>query len=94
MTQRHQIMCGCKICIQAVTYQDSLNYWRKRRLRYINNRENSLTRGSVEQLNAENIFSRYSDVVLPDVESIHSRAKDSEFSSMCDFLEIYIKLPK
>ena len=26
ITQRHQIMCGCKICIQAGTYQESLNH--------------------------------------------------------------------
>ena len=46
------------------------------------------------QLNAENIFSRYSDVVLPGGESIHPCAKDATFSSMCDFPEKYIKLPK
>ena len=66
MTQRHQIMCGCEICIQAVTYQELLNHWCKQRLRYINNHENSLTRVSVEQLNAENFVFRYSDVVLTD----------------------------
>ena len=66
MTQRHQIMCGCQIFIQAGTYQESLNHWCKGRMRYIKNHENSLTRGSVENFNAENIFSRYSDVALPD----------------------------
>ena len=40
MTQCHQIMCGCKICIQARTYQGLLNNWRKRQLRYINNHAN------------------------------------------------------
>ena len=75
MTQNYQIMCGCKICIQAGTYQEFLNHCCKWRLRYINNHANSLTRVSVEQLNAENIASRYSDVVLPDGETIHPRAK-------------------
>ena len=56
LTQRHQITCGGKICIQAGTYQESLNHWRNRRLRYIKNHTNSLTRGSVEKLNVENIF--------------------------------------
>ena len=46
---------------------------------YKKNHKNSLTRGSVEQLNAENI---------------HPCAKDATFSSMCDFPEKYIKLPK
>ena len=33
----------------------------------------------------------YSDVVLPDGESTHPRAKDYIFSSMCCFPEKYIK---
>ena len=85
MTQSHQIMGGCEICIQAGTYQESLNYWRKHILKYINNHKHPLTRISVEQLNAENIFSINSDVVLPDGESVHLRAKYAVFSSMCDF---------
>ena len=68
MTHHHQIMCGWKMCIQARTYKESLNHWRKRQLRYINNCANSLTRVSAEQLNRENIYNRYSDVVLPDGE--------------------------
>ena len=87
-------MCGCKICIQDGTYHKSLNHWRKRQLRYIKNHENSLTRGSSEQFNVKNIFYRYSDVVLPDGESIHPLAKEATFSSMCDFPERYIKFPK
>ena len=66
MNQGHQIMCGCKICIQDGTYQELLNHWRKRRLRYIKNNENSLTRRLFEQLHAENVFSRYIYVVLTD----------------------------
>ena len=94
MTQSHQIICGCKICIQAGTYQDSLDHWCKRRLIYIKNRENPLTRGSVEQLNAENIVSRYSGFLLPDVETIHPRAKYAAFAIMCDFPDKDIKFPK
>ena len=87
-------MWGCKTCIQAVTYQDSLNHWRKWRLRYIKNNENSITRESFKELNVENIFSKYSYVVLPDVEPIHPCAKDDAFSSMCDFPENNINLRK
>ena len=94
MTQRHQIIFGCKICIQDGTYQESLNHWYKQQLRYINNRANSLSRVSAEQLNAETIFIRYSDVLLPDGESINPRAKYSAFASMCDFPEKGIKLLK
>ena len=71
-----------------------LNYGRKRRLRYINNYANQLTRGSVEQFNAENILSVYSFIVVTDGEPIHPRSNDAEFSSMCDFPEKDIKLPK
>ena len=63
-------------------------------MRYIKNNENSLSRGSDEQLNAEKIFPRYSDVVLPDGESINPHAKDSAFSIMCEFTEKYTKLTK
>ena len=87
MNQRHKVMCGCKTWIQNGTYQESLNHWRKLQLRYIKNHPNSLTRGSVEKLNAENIFSIYSDVVLPDWESINPHAKYSVFFSMCEFTE-------
>ena len=48
-TQRHQIIFGCKICIQAGKYQESLNHWRKRLLKYIKNHSNSLTMVSVEK---------------------------------------------
>ena len=56
MTQRHQIMCDFTICIQDGTYWEYINHWLKRRLRYINNHSNSLTRLSVEQFNAEIFF--------------------------------------
>ena len=46
---------------------------------------------SDEQLNAENIESRYSEVGLSDGEPIHTRSKDSAFESMCDCPEKYIK---
>ena len=94
MNQGHQIICGCKICIQDGTYQELLNHWRKRRLRYIKNNGNSLTRGSAENLNAETIFTMYSDVVLPDGELKYPRSKYDEFYSMCDFPGKGIKFPK
>ena len=71
-----------------------LNRWRKWGLRYIKNHENYLTWRPVEQLNSENIFSRYSDVVLPDGELIYPYDKDAAFSSMWDFPGKDIKLPK
>ena len=67
---------------------------RKKCLKDIKNNENSSSRVRVEQLNAENMLSRYIDVVLPYVEPIHPHAKDSAFTRMCDFPEKYIKLPK
>ena len=35
-TQFHQNMCGCKMSIQAETYQGSLNIWRKQGLFFFN----------------------------------------------------------
>ena len=87
-------MCGQKICIPDGTYQEALNTWCNRLLRYIRNNENSLTRGSVQQFNTENIFPIYIDVVLLDGELIHPRAKDASFASMCEFPENNIKFPK
>ena len=66
ITQLHQIMCGCEICIQDGTYQESLNNWHDRRLRYIKNHGNLLTRGSFEKFNIETNFTRYSNIVLTD----------------------------
>ena len=43
MTQRHQIMFGFKIFIQAGIYQELNDNWRKWRLRYIKNNKNSFT---------------------------------------------------
>ena len=94
MTQNYQIMCGYEKCIKGGTYQELLNHWRKWRLKYITNYDNSLTGVPVEQLNTENIFSRYSDVVLTDEEPIHSRSKDAVFSILCDFSDKDIKLSK
>ena len=48
---------------------------------------------SCEKLNVENIASRYIEVVLTDGEPIHTCAKDSEFSSMSDCTNKYIKFP-
>ena len=45
-------------------------------------------------MNAENIASRYSDVVLPDGKEIHPSSKYAEFSSMCDLSDKGIKFPK
>ena len=52
-----------------------------------------LTRGSVEQLNAQNILTRCSDVVLPDGEPIFTYDKDHAFASMCEFSDNNIKFP-
>ena len=91
MTQLHQIRCGWKIFIRSGSFKESLNNWRKRQLIYLEDHENSLTRGSVEKLNAGNIASRYSDVLLPGREPIHPLAKDDTFASMCDLPKyIYI----
>ena len=62
MNQQHQIMCGLKISIHDVTYQEPLDHWCKRILRYIRNHANSLQRGSVEKLNA---------IVSPDIVMLH-----------------------
>ena len=74
--------------------KELLKYWRNRQLIYINNHDNSSTRVSAKQLNAETIFSRYSYFVLTDGESIHPCAKYAAFSSMCDFPEKDFNLPK
>ena len=37
MIHRHQIMCGCEICIPDGTYQGSTNHLYKQRLRFLNN---------------------------------------------------------
>ena len=66
----------------------------KRQLRYIQNHENSVTRVSVEQFNAEHIFFIYSDVVLPYGEPIHSFSKYAALSILCDIFEKDTKLPK
>ena len=83
-----------KICIQAGIYKESINNWRKWRLIYKNNNENSFTWGKAKQLNTETIFARYIDVVLTYGESIHRCTKDSAFGIVCDFLEIDIKVSK
>ena len=49
---------------------------------------------SYEQLNAENIKSRYDKVLLPDGELINPRDKYAAFASMCEFPERDIKSPK
>ena len=48
----------------------------------------------VKQFNAENISSRYGDVVLPDGEPTHPRSKDSACAIICNFTDKDIKLPK
>ena len=45
-------------------------------------------------MNAENIAPRYIEVVLISEEPICPRAKDTVFSSICDFPDKDIKLPK
>ena len=94
ITQCHQIICGCKISVQAGTYQESFNRWHKQQLKIINNRENLFMSWLDEQFNAENIASRYIEVVLTYGEPIHTCSECSEFSSMCDFPERDINFPK
>ena len=47
-TQSQQIMCGCKICIQDVMYQESINNWCKLGLKLLKNHEYFLMSGSNE----------------------------------------------
>ena len=48
----------------------------------------------MEQLNAENILSRYRDVLLPGGEPIHPRSKYAAFAIMCDFTYKNIKFTR
>jgi hypothetical protein len=34
-TEKHKVMCGCELCLTSSSHQQSLNAWRKRRLRYL-----------------------------------------------------------
>ena len=94
MNHSHQIICVCRICIKTGTHQDLLNHWFRWQLRYIYKHANSITGVSVEQLNADIIYSKYGHDVIPHVEQIHPSAKDTAFSSMCDFLDKDIELQK
>ena len=84
----------CVVCIQTLTHQESLNHWRKRRLRCISNPANLIIGCSFGKLNAENISSGYSDVVLPYGALVHTCTKDAAFENMCYFTEKYIKFSK
>ena len=94
MTQHHQIVCGCKICIHDVTYQASLHNWRKQLLICINNDSKLFRKVSFETFNAQSISSRYSGVILPGGEHIHPCSKGAAFVGMCDFSNKNIKVPK
>ena len=50
--------------------------------------------GSGKQLNAYNITSRYSEVVLNYGEPIYPHSKDAKFYSMCECPDKDIKFPK
>ena len=50
-THHHKIMCGCKICIQDETYQESLKNRRKQRLKFLKRCAKSFMSGSDEKLN-------------------------------------------
>ena len=50
--------------------------------------------GSGEQLDAEKLLSRYSDVVLTDGESFHACARYDAFASICHCPDEYVKFPK
>ena len=47
-----------------------------------------------EKLNAEDIASIQSKVLLPDAEPIHPHAKDDTFENMCDCTDKHIKFSK
>ena len=50
--------------------------------------------GFKEKLNVDNISSRYSEILSPGGEPIHTRAKCSQFVSMCYYSDKDIKFPK
>ena len=83
-------MWGCKICIQAGTFQESLDHWCK------NNyyRMKSFMSGSDEKLNQQNTAYRYSEPLLTAIELIYPHDKYYAFESMCDGSEKDIKLTK
>ena len=49
MTDNHKMMCGCAICNTSKYMQESLNSWRRKKLKTMNNKaENSRGRGKDE----------------------------------------------
>ena len=63
-TQRHQLMCGCEMCIQYGTYKEALNNFHKKRLHFKNECAKSFMSVTYSRANSENISSSYSDLVL------------------------------
>ena len=87
-------MCLCGTCIQARPYQEYLNDLCNMRLRFINNCEKLFMSVLYEQLNAENIASRYSEVLWPYVETIRICTKYDAFPNVGDCPDKDIKIPK
>ena len=49
MTDNHKMMCGCAICNTSKYMQESLNAWRRKQLKIMNEKaENSCGRGKYE----------------------------------------------
>ena len=91
ITDNQKRMCGCAICNTSKYMQESLNAWRRKRLKIMKNKaENSRGRGKDELTEA---YKLYADYAFPEKQTRHPRCKNAADSVLCKPMNDEYKFP-
>ena len=81
MTDHQKMMCGCPICNTSKYFQESLNAWRRNKLKFMKDKaDNSCGRKKYELSQA---YKSYADYAFPNNETRHPRCDNAADSVLC-----------
>ena len=91
MIDNHKMMCGCAICNTSKYMKESLNAWRRKKLKIMKEKaENSRGRGKDELTQA---YKSYADYAFPEKQTRHPRCENAADSVLCTPTNDECKLP-
>ena len=84
MSKQRRNLCGCEICVSADILQHSINAWRTKNLKrledIINARRSSCSSGKIIER-----YNKYKNNAFPQGFPLHRKASQAAFSTMCSF---------
>jgi hypothetical protein len=92
MLKQRRFLCSCEICVSADILQHSINAWRTKHLKRLEDIMNARRR-SCSSATFTKRYNKYKKNAFPQGFPLHSKTSQAAFSTMCSFPAENIDIP-